>query len=340
MSGDHMREEMNEQPLVLRHIAERAAELREMVCAVVPDPLDGIVFVGRGSSDNAAVLGRYAAELASLRPAGLAAPSLYTRYASAVDYRGYLAIGLSQSGATPEVVATCRHMRAQGARVVVITNEDASELADVSDAVLPVGAGEEVAIPATKTVTGEMALTLVVAGALGDRLSGTHALGELPDAVERVLTDTVQVAELAERWVNHERLVVTGRGLTYAAALETALKIKETAHVFAEGISVADLLHGPIAAVNGAVPVLAIDGGMPTSDDSRDVLEILAGRGVPIASCSPGIGSTLPMPSGLPEVLYTILATVRGQQLAYHMALGKGLDPDRPSGLTKITPTS
>src|ERR1039458_1523702 len=100
-----MRQEMDEQPEVLQRIADSAAEIRDRVRAVVPEALDGIAFVGRGSSDNAAMLGRYASELAALRPAGLAAPSLHTRYASPVDCRGYLVIGLSQSGATPAAVA-------------------------------------------------------------------------------------------------------------------------------------------------------------------------------------------------------------------------------------------
>ena len=128
-----MGREMDEQPEVLRRVADSAAEIRERVRAVVPDPLDGIAFVGRGSSDNAAMLGRYASELAAHRPAGLAAPSLHTRYDSPVNYSGYLVIGLSQSGATPEVVATCERLRASGAVVIAITNDDSSALAAVSE---------------------------------------------------------------------------------------------------------------------------------------------------------------------------------------------------------------
>ena len=214
---------------MLQRIADSAAEIRDRVRAVVPEALDGIAFVGRGSSDNAAMLGRYASELAAHRPAGLAAPRLHTRYASPVDYRGYLVIGLSQSGATPEVVATCERLRASGAVVVVITNDDTSALAAVSDLALSTDAGAELAVPATKTVTAEMALVLVLAGALGDGLAGATELAAVPGAVSAVLSDDGPPAALAEVWVGYERLLVTARGLAYAAALETALKVKETA---------------------------------------------------------------------------------------------------------------
>lgn len=334
-----MRHEMAEQPEVLARIVDQAGEIRDRVRAVVPSLLDGICFVGRGSSDNAAMLGRYACELAAHRPAGLAAPSLHTRYSSAVDYSGYLVVGLSQSGATPEVVSTCERLRANGAVVVAITNDEESALAGACNLALSTGAGQELAVPATKTVTAEMALVLILASALGDGLPGRGELGPLAHAVSAVLADELSPAALAESWAGYERLLVTARGLAYAAALETALKVKETGRVFAEGMSMADLLHGPIVAAGVDLPVLAIDGGGPIAKDARDLVRRLEELGAPVATCSPASPSTLPMPSGLDEVVYTILATVRGQQLALYLSLARGLDPDRPSGLTKVTPT-
>jgi glucosamine--fructose-6-phosphate aminotransferase (isomerizing) len=337
MSGATMRREMLEQPEVLGRIVEESADLRARVRAIVPDPLCGVVFVGRGSSDNAAMLGRYAAELAARRPAGLAAPSLYTRYPSAVDFRGYLAVALSQSGSTEEVVAACEYMRAAGARVVAITNQAASRLAEASDLVLPARAGEEVAIPATKTVTAEMALVLVVAAALGDGLPGLERLTLLAQAAGEVLDDDEPPRRLAASWAGHDRCLVTARGLLYAAALETALKVKETASMLAEGISAADLVHGPIAAVDRHLPVLVVDGGLSLEPDQSALLERLESLGAPTATCAPRAESTLAMPAGLPEVLYAVLATIRGQQLAYELSLARGHDPDRPSGLSKVT---
>jgi glucosamine--fructose-6-phosphate aminotransferase (isomerizing) len=339
VTGEIMRREMEEQPEVLARIADSAAELRDRVRAIVPERLAGIAFVGRGSSDNAAMLGRYATEIAAHRPAGLAAPSLHTRYASPIDYSDYLVVGLSQSGATPEVVVTCERLRMSGAVVIAITNDDSSPLATVSDLALSTRAGEELAVPATKTVTAEMALVLVVAGALGDGLKGVTELGAVPGAVAAVLADDRPAAELAAAWAGYDRLLVTARGLAYAAALETALKVKETARVFAEGMSSADLLHGPIASVGAGLPVLCMDGGDPMAGDGRQLVERLETLEAPIATCSPDPDSTLAMPGGLAEVMYTIVATVRGQQLARQLSLARGFDPDHPSGLTKVTPT-
>ena len=235
MTGELMLSEMREQPDVLARVIARTGKIREQVRAIVPGRLDGIVLVGRGSSDNAAMLGRYACELAAHRPAGLAAPSLHTRYSSPVDYRGYLVIGLSQSGATPEVVSTCARMCESGAVVVAVTNDDSSALAGVSDLVISTQAGAELAVPATKTVVAEMALVLIIAGALDDGLDGASGLDRVPAAVEAVLADELPAFALAEAWSGYERLLVTARGLAYAAALETALKIKETGTRFRRG---------------------------------------------------------------------------------------------------------
>ncbi len=125
---------------------------------------------------------------------------------------------------------------------------------------------------------------------------------------------------------------MAGRGLAYAAALETALKVKETTGILAEGISTADLLHGPIATVYAGAPVLLVDGGGPADADLADLRDLLAGRGAE-AEC-------LPVPTGLPETAQVIMAIVRGQQLAMELALAWHTDPDAPAHLTKVTATT
>src|SRR6516162_11505776 len=146
-----MAAEMAEQPDALARLLARAPADAQRVAQVLPRPFAGTVFLARGSSDNAAVFGRYLAELCAGRPAGLAAPSLYTRYRADVDWRGYLMIALSQSGATPEIITTCRAARSAGATVIGITNEPGSPLAAAVDLVLATEAGAERAVPATKT---------------------------------------------------------------------------------------------------------------------------------------------------------------------------------------------
>jgi glutamine---fructose-6-phosphate transaminase (isomerizing) len=378
VTGELMAAEMAEQPDVLARVTARAPTDAEAVRAVVPRPLAGVVFLARGSSDNAAVFGRYLAELRAGRPAGLAAPSLYTRYHATVDWRGYLVVALSQSGATPEIISTCQAMRAGGAVVLGITNEPDSPLADAVDLLLSTDAGPERAVPATKTVTAQLAVLVTItsalrasaaagppaaaavtldaaagtpgaaagtpgaaagtpgaAGGTGGAVSGAldgGTLDGLPGAVTGVLGDPGPVERLADRWRGLDRLVVAGRGLAYAAALETALKVKETTGILAEGISTADLLHGPIAAVYAGAPVLLVDGGGPADTDLDELRALLASRSAHAAS--------LPVPPGLPEAVHVIAAITRGQQLAYELARARHVNPDAPAHLSKVTATT
>jgi glucosamine--fructose-6-phosphate aminotransferase (isomerizing) len=290
---------------------------------LTPSGLAGTVLLARGSSDNAAVFGRYLAEIVSGRPVGLAAPSLYTKYHARVDWSNYLVIALSQSGATPEILTTATAMRANGATVVGITNEPASPMRDAVDVLLSTDAGPERAVPATKTMTAQMLLLATALGVTG--------LDALPDAVARVLDDDT-TAPIADQWRDIDRLIVTGRGLAYAAALEIALKIKETTGILAEGFSTADLRHGPIATAFAGAPVLLVDAGGPAADDTLELGEMLAGRSASVVM--------LGVDDALPEPARAIGAVVRGQQLARALALAKGADPDAPVGLTKVTPTT
>lgn len=337
--GEQMAAEMQEQPAVLRRLTSQAPALTAAIRAVVPAPLAGSVFLARGSSDNAALLGRYLAEMFGHRPAGMAAPSLYTRYGAHVDHRGYLVVALSQSGATPEVVSTSAAMRRAGATVVAVTNEPDSALAGTADALLLTQAGPECAVPATKTVTAQMLLMTLIAMSLDAESADRTVLDGVADAVAAVLADDGPAAALARRWENVERLYVTGRGLLYPAALETALKIKETTGILAEGLSIADLLHGPISAAGHGTPVLVLGPDRHTRRDVDEVRDRLAAMGADVAFASAGSASHLPLPSSDEPATRVIAATVRGQQLALHLARRRGLDPDRPVGLSKVTPT-
>jgi glutamine---fructose-6-phosphate transaminase (isomerizing) len=323
MPGTLMSAEMAEQPAVLARLIARADEDAATMRKVTPDPLAGTVLLARGSSDNAALFGRYLAELVTGRPVGLAAPSLYTRYHADVDWSGYQVIALSQSGATPEILTTASAMRASGATVTGITNEPDSPMRDTVDVLLSTDAGPERAVPATKTMTAQM---LLLATALG--VTGIHGL---PAAVTKILEDDT-TPQLAEQWRDIDRLIVTGRGLAYAAALEIALKIKETTGILAEGLSTADLRHGPIATAFAGAPVLLVDAGGPAADDTRDLGRTLTARNATVGMVE--------VDEHLSEPARAIGAVVRGQQLARALALAKGVDPDKPAGLTKVTPTT
>jgi glucosamine--fructose-6-phosphate aminotransferase (isomerizing) len=316
---------------VLGRLAERFDDHVERVRAIVPVPLGGVVFVARGSSDNAAVYGRYLAELASGRPAALAAPSLLTLYDAPVDYAGQLVVALSQSGATPEVVTVCQRLRAAGARTVAIVNDLTSPLAAAVEVAIPLEAGDERAVPATKTVTAQLLAVAAVAAALGPVPFSGGDLAALPREVAALLADPATSRAQAKRLAGADRLFVVARGLLQAAALEAALKIKETARIVAEGISAADFRHGPIAAVDRDVPVLVFEHRGPAAADVRELAAELEARGAPVVG--------LPVPDAVPEALAAVPAIVRAQQLALELALARGLDPDAPTGLAKVTAT-
>lgn len=338
-AGELMAAETAEQPAVLGRLLGQRPDLVARIRAVLPEPLGGVVLIARGSSDHAAVFGRYVLEAACGRPVALAAPSLHTLYGAAVDYGGYLAVGISQSGRTPEIVAVLERARAAGARTVAVTNEGDSPLAAAADAVVDLGAGEERAIPATKTFTAELAAFAVLAEAVGE-VPWAAAAARLPESVEAVLGDPWSAAAVAEQIGEAEGLLTVGRGYLYAVALEAALKLKETTGVLAQGYSAADLLHGPVAAVERGLPVLAFVAEGPARESMAEVVGELRARRARVFVAGDRPDADLPVPDGVPEPLVAVPAAVRAQQVAHALALHRGLDPDRPPGLSKVTSTA
>jgi glucosamine--fructose-6-phosphate aminotransferase (isomerizing) len=338
-NGRQMLTEMSEQPSRLRRLIERFDAIAETARAAAPSPLHGITIVARGSSDHAAVYGRYLLEAATGRPVSLAAPSLHTLYGVDVDYSGQLVIAVSQSGATPEIVRTLQALQDAGGRGLAITNDSGSALADAADAVLELGMGTERAVPATKTVTGQLTAFAMIASALGPVPFTRDELDAVPGWVQTVLDDPAPVATAADGLVDASQLIIVARGYMFAAALETALKIKETCSLLADGYSAADLRHGPIAAVTAGLPVVALCASGPASSDVASLVGELRARRASVLVVGDGDRANVSLPREAVEPLAPIVAVVRGQQLARDLALRLGRDPDRPEGLTKVTPT-
>jgi glucosamine--fructose-6-phosphate aminotransferase (isomerizing) len=334
-----MAAEMAEQPGVLASLAARYDEIAGAVRAALPPRPAGVHLAARGSSDHVASFGRYLAELASGRPAGLVAPSLHTRYGAHVDYRGHVVVALSQSGRTPEIVTVCRRLKRAGAATVAIVNDADGPLADVADVTVIVGAGPERAVPATKSVTGQLVAMAAVASACGPLPFAARDVAALPGAVQDILDDPEPAHALADRWHDADRLIVAGRGLLAGAAAEAALKLKETSGVLAEGFSSADLLHGPIGAAGPDVPALVLDDGGPTAADAQELVARLTEAGAPTDRCAPDPGAELPVPADVHWALAGICAVVRAQQVARALALAHDRDPDAPPGLSKVTET-
>lgn len=339
-------------------IAEQPAALRATIDALLPRvgevtslarQTHQVLFVARGTSDNAAVYGSYLIQAFGGRLTTLAQPSIATTYRSRLDLSGVLAVALSQSGQTEEIVETLTWARDCGARTMAITNGAGSALAEAADVAFLTEAGGERAVPATKTFTTQLAALAVLAIGLGAELD-PRELQAVPDEVQAILEKSADlsadldamVAELA----GVQGVVVSGRGLAYSSALELALKLKEACYLHAMGLSYADLLHGPIAVVDARTPaiILAADSG-PTLDGSVDLARRVAGAGARAYGIGGGdrlasaCARALPGPR-LPEWLAPIGLIVPGQLLTEALSRRLGIDPDSPRGLSKITQTA
>lgn len=338
-----MSSEMAEQPQVLGRIAERFDTIAEQVRWVAAErsELKGVAFLARGSSDNSALLGRYAIEQQTGLPTSLVAPSILTVYKQRPElYRGWLLVALSQSGRTPEIVDIAGRYAECGASVVAVTNNPDSPLARSARLHVSLDAGPELAVPATKTVTSQMLAILAIAAGLGDGDAGLTAAdaARIPEAVAGILSDSAPVERVVSTLAAHRRMAVVGRGACYPAALETALKLQETLGVMAHGFSSADFRHGPIAVCGPDAPAVLLAGSGPADDDTRALRSDLTDRASHVADfgTGPDADAAWPALGGMAEC---ILATVRGQQLALTMAAHLGIDPDQPSGLNKVTLT-
>ncbi|MGA2210034.1 MAG: SIS domain-containing protein [Acidimicrobiales bacterium] len=338
--GTSMRAEMSEQPAALEALIACRSALQPALAACFEAPLAGTVVVARGSSDHAATCGRYLLEVATRRPVASASPSVHLLYGAEVDFSGYVVIAVSQSGRTPEIASVLERAKASGGRTIAITNDAASPLAAVADAVIALGAGEERAVPATKTVTAEIVAFAMIAQAVGDVGITDRDWAALPDHVRHVVDDEEPGRQLAA-WVSEaeRRFATVARGYLYGAAAESALKVEETTSILSTAFSAADLRHGPIAIASSGVPILAFAHPGPAAADVIDLVAELSRRGASVRLVGPVTGSAAGWPAAAPEALAPVLAVVRGQQLALELARARGLDPDSPEGLTKVTIT-
>ncbi|GAA2992653.1 SIS domain-containing protein [Streptosporangium longisporum] len=335
-------------------IAEQPAALRATLDALLPrtaevERLAGqtrqLLFIARGTSDNAAVYGRYLAEAHTGRLSTLAAPSIATTYRRRLDLDGVLAVALSQSGRTEEIVETLTWAKDCGARTVAITNGgEGTPLAQVADLALCTVAGEEKAVPATKTYTTALAALAVLALGLGADVDPGD-LRRVPDAVEKLITDPGDLEAIVEGLADKPGVVVSGRGLAFSTALELALKLKEACYLHAMGLSYADLLHGPIAVVDSDTPALLVAAGDgPTLAGTVALAERVTGAGA--AAYTVGGGTALSSVAtaalngpDLPEWVAPMGLIVPGQLLTEALARRLGIDPDAPRGLNKVTQT-
>ena len=303
--------------------------------------------VAHGSSDNAAAYGVYAFGLLAGWTAMRDSISLPVYYGVSSDVGDSTVVALSQSGSTPDVVAYVEHARAGGAFTIAVTNEPASELAAAADEVLYLAAGPERAIAATKTYTNQLAaLALLAASAAGRGGTVIRHLATMTEQLASAL-DPLEAAvrPIAAALAPTLRMFVIGRGIEFATAREIALKLVETCRVVAAPLTATDLVHGPVAALEPHFPVWAIasqDASLPAVvTAARRACEAGAtviGSGSAVAALE-GAAYRLPLPRAPFPVYAPLLSVAPGQLFAWALARAKGLDPDRPSHLTKVTLT-
>jgi glutamine---fructose-6-phosphate transaminase (isomerizing) len=349
-AGSRMRREIRQIPATVERVLATAThELTEVADAINRAQPHWVMIAGRGTSDHAAIYAQYLLETHLGLPTGLAKPSVTTVYDARVAWRGGLVLAISQSGQSPDIVAVVRAARDAGALTVAITNDDRSPLAAAADWRLRCHAGRELAVPATKTYVAELAVVAALVAAIRPSSDLADGLVRLPAALRATLTQAQQwlagpgrtaVRDLASA----DRALVVSRGYNLATAMELALKLKETVGLFAEAYSTADFAHGPRVLARRDVPILAIRPDGPMGEQVDETLAGIAadgGRVTVIGGPEAALGhpDALALPAVLPEALTPLQFVVPGQLLVEATAQERGVSPDAPVGLGKVTRT-
>jgi len=349
-----MLDEIREQPAVLEAaLRAEMGTVRALCSRFEKERPRFVVLAARGTSDNAAQFGRYLIEIATGIPVSLAAPSVFTLYGAEMDFREVLYVGLSQSGESTDVNLCIRRARELGAITVGVTNDAESTLARTAEQTILLHAGLESSVAATKTWLAQLLSMYLLAWSLGADLT-LEQIRRMPEWTAAALALEPRLMERAQRYVFAEKAIVVGRGFHYSNALEFALKLMETCYVMADSFSSADFLHGPIAIAQRGIPAFAFAPPGPTWPGISETLSRLAAAGVapPLlitderngeaCALEPAIAVPAPeaLESTLPiDALTPIPYAIPAQLLAAHIAEQKGLDPDRPRMLQKVTQT-
>lgn len=345
MTETQLEKEIRQQPEVLRRlIAEESARVAELAAHLRQAGPRFVLIAARGSSDNAAIYGKYALGVFAGLPVALAAPSVVTYYGRMPDVKEALVVGISQSGQGEDVIAVVQQAREQGAVTLAVTNDPESPLARAAGHCIPLHAGPERSLAATKTYTAQLAVMALLAANLADSPRLREDLAQLPDWVAQTLEASADVPARAERYRYMAYCVTLGRGFNYATAFELALKLKELTYTVATPYSSADFRHGPIAQVEEGFPILAIAPEGVVQGDMVDLMRDLQQRQAELMVISNNeevlalARTPLAIPR-VPEWLSPIVAVIPGQLLALGLGLSRGYDVDHPRMLHKVTIT-
>ncbi|MEN8040152.1 MAG: SIS domain-containing protein [Actinomycetota bacterium] len=337
-------DEIKEQPAALRrmldHNRAKAADVADRLNDEEPM---SVLIAARGTSDNA---GRYAQYVWGARNGlnvSLATPSLFTVYGRPPRLDGTFVVGISQSGESPDLVAVLEEAVSQGRPTLAITNHADSPMAQIADHSIELHAGEEKAIAATKTYTTQLAAIALLSSALAGE---DDPLDAAVKDTQWVLDQAEDIARYAQGFADIDRAAVLGRGFNFSTAFEWALKLQELTYILAQPYSTADFMHGPLALVSSGFPVLAVaPSGSPHAVIHELLARLTADLGSRLAVISDDDGTLalaeapIRIPAG-PEWLSPITSVIAAQVFSYHLAVAKGIDPDAPRTIQKVTRTT
>jgi glutamine---fructose-6-phosphate transaminase (isomerizing) len=338
--------ELGQQPEALRRLLERQTKVaREAARQFHRRDLRYVLIASRGSSSNVARYAQYLLGRAHRLPVMFATPSLYTIYGQPPRLDGAFVIGISQSGASPDVVAVLAEAREQGRPTLALTNDVRSPLAQTAEAVLPLEAGEEHAVAATKTYVNSLGAVALLFAEMADDAAAREELCRMPDALASQIALSLDDPPPLDGYREAAGLTVVARGVNYGTGYEIALKIRELSGLVTEAYSPADLMHGPIAAIQPGWPVVVVAPSGPARPSVEEIVPPLSARGARLLAISDvravlrRAQTKLPLAPGVPEWLSPLTAVVPGQVTALRLTRLRGLDLDHPAGLRKVTLT-
>jgi len=356
-NGAIMRSEIAESVQVASRLIANRAHYEAIGAKLAERRPSVVVVAGRGTSDHAAIYARYLLEHALGVPVALAAASLLTQYGVESASPNSALLAFSQSGAGPDMIALVESARRRGAYTVALTNDLTSPLATAAESTVHLDAGPERAVAATKTYIAELVSVALIAAAAARRAgrdaSWSNEIDALPERMQASLSAaTTWLAKGADAplyaaLLHSSRALVVGRGFEYPNALELALKLRETTGMFSDGYSAADLLHGPIASAHAEVPAIVLSTDPLTEVSVAGSIDRLRAVSAPLlvihasgaGNRGLGPGEELALPTGPSGPLCTPVTAIAGLAIVEAVATGRGLNPDTPAGLTKVTKT-
>ncbi len=338
--------EILQQPEALKNcINTNKEKIKTLVEFLKNKVIRHIIISGRGTSWHSGIYFKYLMEVKAGIPVSFAAPSVATLYNGKVNMEGALVIGISQSGRAADVLEVLKSAKAQGVPTIAITNYEDSPMATEADHHLFCAAGEEKSVATTKTFTSTLYLLANLAAEWTGDEDFKKELAAVPELVQKVIDNNEQIKNTVLRYRFMSECYVLGRGMNYSITLETALKLMETTYVRARGFAISDFYHGPFAVVDKHLPVFVF---APEGESKKDAVEMInklkdAGADVLAVTNSSEIkalaDSSIDIPEGVSDFISPFVNAVTGQMFACNLSVLRGLNPDNPRGLKKVTVT-